>query len=112
MDVEARDLILIGLGALVFLALTRLPVRSAALPVDRSSLDALVAQLGALQQERAHWRDRAEAAEMRATQLQVMVDNLLPAAGNDKMLITALRERLTAQASELDQVKTSIGIQR
>lgn len=100
---------MIALGALVLLGLTRLP-RAPMLPVDRGSLDALVEQLSALQRERADWQTRAESAEARCVQLQAMVDNLLPAAVDNKQVIEAQRVQLRDRAQELDGLKAAMGI--
>jgi predicted S18 family serine protease len=113
--VEARDLLLIGFGALVLLLLTRLP--RPALPIDRSSLDALVEQL-TIAQERVQTAEgwareaeaRAERAETKTAQLQAMVDNLLPAASTDRTTIAALREQLHERSQEVDGMKAGLGL--
>jgi len=114
--VEARDLLLIGFGAVVLLLLTRLP-RRASLPVDRGHLDALLAQLTAAQeriQTAEGWartsEERAQKAEAKAAQLQAMVDNLLPAAVSDRQTITALRIQLQERNQELDVLKAGLGL--
>ncbi len=113
----ALDLILIGLGAVVYLVLTRLLPAPAPLPVDRGSLDALVAQLTLFQERVATaegWarlaEARAEKAEARCAQLQAMVDNLLPAAVNDKQVVEAQRRQLHELAQQVDGLKAGLGL--
>jgi len=107
--VEAHDVLIIALGAIILLGLTRLP-RAPILPVDRGSLDALVAQLSTLQHERADWQTRAENAEARCAQLQAMVDNLLPQTVNDRQVIETQRQQLQERGQELDGLKAGLGL--
>ena len=116
MLVEARDLILIGFGAVVLLLLARLP-RGASSPAERGHLAALLAQLTAAHeriQSAEGWartsEERARAAEAKAAQLQAMVDNLLPAAVSDRQTITALRIQLQERNQELDVLKAGLGL--
>jgi cytochrome c-type biogenesis protein CcmH/NrfG len=115
--VETRDLILIGVAAIVYLVLTRLLPGPQNAAVDRASVDSLVAQLTSLR-ERAETAEgwarlaeaRAEHAEAKCSQLQAMMDNLLPATVNDRQTITALRAQVQERNQELDTLKAGLGI--
>jgi len=109
MAVELRDLLYLALGAVGLFLLARASRGRPAL-MDRSSQDALVAQLIQVTQERDACAHRAEEAERRATQLQGMVDNLLPARVNDQQVIEAQRRQLQERAQELDGLKTGLGL--
>lgn len=114
---ELRDLILIGLSAVAFLALARFVPQPAPQPTERQHLAALLAQLTA-SQERAETAEgwarlaeaRAERAESKAAQLQAIVDNLLPAAAHDRQTIAALRDQVRERNQELDGLKAGLGL--
>ena len=58
-------------------------------------------QLRALREERAELERRLQEAERQTGQLQAIVDQLLPGAGNDRALIGAIRETLAAAERRL-----------
>jgi len=117
--VEIRDLLYLLLGAIGLFLLARVPGQRAALLVDRPSQDALVGQLieatqardGLLLRAEAAER-RAEAAERRCEQLQGMVDQLIPAAGNDRSLVIGTRELLRTRDREIAELKTEVAALR